>query len=488
MITQISGKPPEISVVRESANRIVGAYAAVVARNSQLPYQKGMYEVLMAKSELAREALAIFTSDMDGDKVIESMSMSDVCRAATAALKAADYVDPAGAVGTLSGTLVLQKSLPLMMFDFPILGSIFSDFSDEPGLFNQTQTTRIVTTPAVEEYDTTLGSDGRPNGWDLASLPQTVDVSVKLDSYVGVPIVFGQSSIGATLRNMFEENVPKATYALGKYLVAKLTALFTPANYNAYAGNSATGGATTEGSENITVTSTAAMYPGQAISGVGLPSNTFVASIQSSTAATLTQEATASNAGLTFTLNGAGVPNPLTAGAAAGTYVQAANAFTFQDLGQISALFDQNEVPFQQRSILLNSAFYSRLTADPTLAASIFAAITNPGIITDRQLPRLQSILPFNAPWLPSTNNLTGFAYHRAAAVLKTRLPGDFTRALGRDVPIPGSTTVVTAPGGFSVLNVQYVDLKRGYAEARPEVMVGAAVGDRRGGLCLCSQ
>ena len=48
----------------------------------------------------------------------------------------------------------------------------------------------------------------------------------------------------------------------------------------------------------------------------------------------------------------------------------------------------------------------------------------------------------------------------------------------------PGKITTVTAPSGFSIALVEYVNLQQGYAEARPEVMLGAAGGDRPGGLC----
>ncbi len=87
----------------------------------------------------------------------------------------------------------------------------------------------------------------------------------------------------------------------------------------------------------------------------------------------------------------------------------------------------------------------------------------------------------------PSTNGLTGFAFHKAAIVLKQRLPTDFTKAL--DVMIPGSvTTIVDPESGFSCLLVQYVNLQRGYAEWRNECLLGANVGDKRGGLCITGQ
>ena len=96
--------------------------------------------------------------------------------------------------------------------------------------------------------------------------------------------------------------------------------------------------------------------------------------------------------------------------------------------------------------------------------------------------------MPYRAPYLPATNNLVGFPFHKAAIVLKQRLPLDFSTALP-GVPLPGSATPVTDPDSrLSCLLVQYVNLQQGYAEWRAETLVGAAVGDKRGGLCLTSQ
>ena len=109
----------------------------------------------------------------------------------------------------------------------------------------------------------------------------------------------------------------------------------------------------------------------------------------------------------------------------------------------------------------------------------------NPEIITKGILPELQGFMPMKAPWFPTSGNRVGFAFHKSAAILKTRLPQDFTSAV--NAVTPGSVTTVTAPGGISVLLVQYVNLQSNYAEWRPEIMLGAAVGQRRAGLVITS-
>lgn len=109
----------------------------------------------------------------------------------------------------------------------------------------------------------------------------------------------------------------------------------------------------------------------------------------------------------------------------------------------------------------------------------------SPDIISKGQLPGLQGIFPINAPYFPSGGVLTGFVGHKSSLILKSRLPNNIIGAVGGQVP--GNVTTITASGGMSVMLVQYASLREGYAGWRPEVLLGAAVGDRRGGLVITS-
>jgi hypothetical protein len=115
--------------------------------------------------------------------------------------------------------------------------------------------------------------------------------------------------------------------------------------------------------------------------------------------------------------------------------------------------------------------------------------------LTEAKLPKLSGFAPYKAPYLPSSvtsggstqNNIVGFAFQKAGAIVKSRLPQDFSQALG--VMIPGSVTTITDPDTLiSLMLVQYVNLQQNYAEWRPEVMLGVAAGDTRAGLILTSQ
>lgn len=464
----LSGRitPSGAVVTGEAPNAKLKAFAGVICRNAEMRLSS---ETAKEKGKLAREAAAIFAKDIEKDDTLAGVTIEE-------AIKAADVAD--AQVGLLAGTLVLQRALPLMQHEYPILSAVTSDFSDAPGLYGQTESTRIILKPAVQTYNPAVDASGRPRGWDTASPAQSVDVPVTLDEHVGVPIVFGVQTLSKTIRNLFAETAPMALYALGGHAVNKLAALMTAANFNAYAANSVGTGATTTGSTTITVASTAGMYPGQAISGAGIPASAYVRAITDATHAELTQAATATDGGLTFTLGGGKVPTTYA------TYAKALANFAMSSLGEIKAAMDTNEVPGHERFALLNATYHHKLTQDPAYN-TFFAAMHKPEVVTDGVLPRLQGFAPLEAPWFPSSANRVGFAGHRASLILKSRLPQDFTSAVGASAP--GSVTTVTTPGGLSVLLVQYVSLRENYAEWRPEVMLGAAVGERRAGMVITS-
>ena len=400
------------------------------------------------KGRLAMEAAAIYKTELAPNmakwehcsiRELGKLAGLDVksisARHSGISIQAADYSDPGSnstALGVLSGTLVLMRTLPFFAYKYPELMNLYTDFSDTPGLLNQTETTRIVVQPAVQKYATTLDSAGRPNGWSTVSKAQTTDVSLTLTDYIAVPIVFGNNLLASTVRKIFDEQSVLAVKAIAAYFVNMVTNLVTSANYNAYA-----------------------------VSGVnGVP---------------------------------AGVTYP--------TYVSALPNFSMSDLDTLDAIFTNGKVPEEDRGIMLTPSYYSKLRGDPRLEFFYAASSkgTAPGEVSDflseARLPKLSGFAPYKAPYLPSstpstnstTNNVVGWAFQKAGAIVKSRLPQDFTQALG--VMIPGSVTTVTDPDTkISLMLVQYVNLTQGYAEWRPEVMLGAALGDPRAGLVITSQ
>jgi Mu-like prophage I protein len=168
------------------------------------------------------------------------------------------------------------------------------------------------------------------------------------------------------------------------------------------------------------------------------------------------------------------------------TYPVGLNDFSRSHLATLSGILSQNEVPEHDRSALLSTKYFTQLQKDPSLV-TFFAGQQAPQIITDGILPQMAGFTPIKAPNLPTTNNLTGFVFQKSALIAVTRLSNDYSQALpGASY---GSVTTVTNPDtGISVVLVQYVNHTAGYAEWRIQVMLGAAVGDKRGGLVITSQ
>src|SRR5580704_3959407 len=152
----------------------------------------------------------------------------DVERPNMTALEAADYSDPNNQFGILNGTLVLLKALPLYAYEYPELTAMFTDFSAEPGEYQQETPTRVVSIPAVQKYNNALDANGRPIGFVVSTPPKTLDVTLTLTDYIAVPIVIGQGTLGATLRDLFAEQAPAGIKAIAGYFVNMVTQLLTP--------------------------------------------------------------------------------------------------------------------------------------------------------------------------------------------------------------------------------------------------------------------
>lgn len=203
-------------------------------------------------------------------------------------------------------------------------------------------------------------------------------------------------------------------YALAQYFVAKVYALFTAANYNAYA-----------------------------------------------------------------VVNGNKVP------VAYATYAKGLGDFARSAMVDLNTIMNPNEVPLHDRIVLLNSAYYGQVSKDPSLI-TFWAAQQNPEIITEGELPKMSKFIPIEAPDFPTSNNRVGMALQKNGVVAIARPPSDYTKALpGASY---GTSTMVTNVTGMTLMLVQYVNHTGGYAESRMETLIGAKVGDKRGGLPITSQ
>jgi hypothetical protein len=79
--------------------------------------------------------------------------------------------------------------------------------------------------------------------------------------------------------------------------------LYATSTYAAGAQFTLTSGVAASGSYTITYAANTNVAVGQAVAGTGIPASTFIASVLSSTSATITKQASASGSGLTFTIS-----------------------------------------------------------------------------------------------------------------------------------------------------------------------------------------
>lgn len=403
----------------------------------------GRTEAYRRKGHLAMQAAAVYKADLSGKDQLprwEHLTAVELGRAAGIELKgrnnsdmspllAADNTD--ANLGILTGTLVLQRTLPMFKYEYPELLSFYTDFGDTPGLLNQTEVTRIVIQPPVQRYDTALDATGRPKGWDNVVAAKTTDVPITLTDYIAVPIVFGNNILASTQRRLFDEQSILAIAAIAGYFTNMVTDLFTAAKYNSYIGGP---------SQTVPIN-----YP------------TYIKDI------------------------GAWGMSDLDALDA---------AFTSNKVPEKERGIMLNPTYYAKLRGDPRLEFYYAASSASIAGASDFlteAKLPKLSGFAPYKAPYINASAPVLNGAVPTQFNIVGFAYQKAGVVLKARLPQDFTQALG-NVMIPGSVTTVTDPDTkISLMLVQYVALQQNYAEWRPEVMLGVATGDPRAGLVITS-
>lgn len=130
---------------------------------------------------------------------------------------------PLTAADTYAGDLVVQRTLELLKWEYPMLGRVTTDFSPEASRFNQEINTRIVSVPSVVAYHTT-------NGY-VPTTTTTTDVAVTINNHKSVPIKFDANVLASTFRQLFEEQLPAMHNAVGSDLVDALYALIVTGTY-----------------------------------------------------------------------------------------------------------------------------------------------------------------------------------------------------------------------------------------------------------------
>lgn len=132
----------------------------------------------------------------------------------------------ANSLGTLTPGVITRDVLDSIVKQFPVLGSIATDFSGAAANFNEAVTSRVVTNPTVQDYNTT-------GGGYVAGNAATVDVPVTIDKHKHVTLKFSDQELSGTNRNLAQEQIDASAYALGRKMVDDLYAILVPANFPA---------------------------------------------------------------------------------------------------------------------------------------------------------------------------------------------------------------------------------------------------------------
>jgi len=129
----------------------------------------------------------------------------------------------ANVLGTLSPDVISLDVLQILKKRFPMLTAVATDFSDEVVRLNTKIISRVASVPAVQSYTQAAGYG--------ESAATTTDVQVQINQFRYVSLSFYDDSMSTTPRNLVQEQIEGAAYALGKDAFDKLMALAIVANF-----------------------------------------------------------------------------------------------------------------------------------------------------------------------------------------------------------------------------------------------------------------
>ena len=179
--------------------------------------QQGDHNALDKALEASARANRIFARD------IAPLMAKDAGIRVRDMLEAADATD--ANLGTLTGTLVLQQSLPFLKnILFPV-SRVTTNISAQPIQFGQTVMTRLRLPLAVKTWDAVNKT------FTSKAVPQNTDVSITIDQFKSVPISFTVDTLGATMRNLFQEFAEPMTFGLAEQVNKDILALITAGNF-----------------------------------------------------------------------------------------------------------------------------------------------------------------------------------------------------------------------------------------------------------------
>ena len=363
-----------------------------------------------------------------------------------------NYPDPAGALGVLNTALTLQWNLGYLENQLVVLNDITTDMSNTPILFNQYARTRYIKVPGVQLKTAT-------NSWS-GGTGNDVDVNIRMDQYPGVPLTINNFYLGATTRQLFNEQKAPQLYGLGEYVIYKL--VYTICNGSTRFNND--GLTTSTITYNPGYTSPTLNAPAFNVAGANL--GTFVASLPAA-------------------LDLAKFPGGDEPDGAAdlarfcwvhtSVYSTIANDTNFllnQSIQGIGQNKGENLLKTGRFTQIGNMKFRkSQLMSDQ---------ITTTGSGADGGANAM-----FVQPGAYANAKIVGLAGTRSSLLFCSRAPLDYTKVMP-EIPSTAAIELVTSPNlGITFMVVKYLDHGAENANMRVQLMFGTAIGDERQGMPL---
>ena len=397
------------------------------------------------RSEVARKLGAAISAGAN-------FRMEDIVKATTVTGADVVYTDPNSLAGVLNTGLVLQWNLGYLKNQLAMIDDITTDISNQPAHFNQPIVTRYIKVPGVQLKT-------YANAWTGGGGKGTQDVQVTMDTHAGVPITFNENVIGATARQLFNEQKQAQLYGLGEYIIYKLvycafngskrisndaltytTQTFNPSYTNASAGHtfSVAGASLATFVSDLPEAMDEAKFPG----GDEPPGDTNLARF-----VWVHGRVYATAAGDTnFLLNSS---------------IQGIRGQTGDNVMATGRFERIGNTKFRKSQLVTDQVTATGTGADGTTNAIVITAGTF------------------------ASATYVGFAGTRSSLLWASRVPVDYTKVMP-EIPSTAAIELVTEPDtGITFQVVKYLDHAYETANMRVQLMFGQAIGDERQGLLL---
>jgi len=367
------------------------------------------------------------------------------------------YADPAGALGVLNTALTLQWTFGHLENQLIMIDDITTDVTGTPILFQQWTRSRYIKVPGVMLKTATTS-------WATnASAGNDVDVMVQMNNFAGCSIGINNAILGATARQLFNEQKQPQLYGLAEYII--YTLINTAINGSLRFDNT--------GVNQSTVTAASAFVDptfGKGYFNVaGATLSTFVSSLRA--AMNLSKfpggdEAPGTKDLMRFVWANTILESSISADTnyQLNSSIQGIKQNTEENLIQTGMFTRIGNNKFRASQLVLDNNTLSGTGADSG---------TNQATVV---------------PGSTATAKVVGIGGTRSGLMFVSRLPVDYTKVMP-DIPQTAAIEVYTTPKlGIPFLIVKYLDHGYETAYMRAETMWGSGIGDERQLMLLRQQ